>query len=701
MTGDDSHHPQEPIDDLLSRGLDKQLGEVLVGLAVVIALSAMTVPFTSPHQMGRRWLILGAFATVATASWIALRRLGRRPAAAVLCGGFWLLASVGVALWGGVSSPLVWVYTPTIIATALFWAPAPAAVQALLGVAVTVCATLGMFDELVPRVLPATPAHGLSVMTSSLVVTSILVMHSGWTVRSLLRAARSNGKRLSNVVSLNPDAIVVVSTDGHVLQANASALDITGRRLEDTLGCRADLVLGPEIAGLLDAMGASARLGPCSALLPRSDDVEIPVELYASSLDERELLVSIRDIRERRRAHQKKLELERRLRATARLEAIGRIAGGVAHDLNNLLTVVMGATHLLGRATDEPTRHHQLDSIRQATDRAVTLVRQLLASGGKQKLDLKSESLSAIVSGLELILVQMITDDVDLRLELDDDEDARVQVDRGQFEQVVMNLVKNASDAMPSGGKLVVRCSSRHLDEPLEGTAGTMGAGDVCVLEVSDDGIGMDEGTIERIFEPFFTSKASSGGTGLGLATVFGIVKQHGGTVTVASTPGEGSTFTVVLPRDVSSRSSIAPVSRRTPLPMVAKGRTALLVEDDALVRRATERTLRGAGFEVLSAPSAEDALQRVADRDEPVALVITDCVMPKMDGLELARQLAAGTACPPILFVSGSSRPPFELPERASFLAKPYDPDRLLECVSELVTAASKPSTQSSSLDE
>ena len=476
------------------------------------------------------------------------------------------------------------------------------------------------------------------------------------------------------------------------MQLNPSALDLTGRSIESTLDKSAEASLGAEIAAFVREVEPHERLGPREAQLPRRDGDPIPVEVYASWLDDGERLVSLRDIRERKRAHQKKQELERRLRATARLEAIGRIAGGVAHDLNNLLTVVMGSTHLLGRASDEPTRASHLDSISEATDRAVTLVRQLLASGGKQKLDLKAQSLSGIVSGLELLLVQLITDDVDLRLELDD-EGARAQIDRSQFEQVVMNLVKNASDAMPGGGKLVVRCTSTHLDEPLEGTHGAIGPGDVCLLEVTDEGMGMDEATLERIFEPFYTSKTSSGGTGLGLATVFGVVKQHGGTVSVSSEPGRGSTFTVALPRDVSAASSVAPVARRTPVPVEGRGRTILLVEDDALVRRATVRALRGAGFDVLSAPSAEDALQRLTDLREPVDLMITDCVMPKIDGLELSRQLASRGARLPTLFVSGGMRPPFELPQDALFLPKPYDPERLLECVADLLERQSSSS--------
>lgn len=678
-------HRGESVEELVARGLDKQLGELLTGLLALIALAAVTVPITSPDQMPRRWAMLAVLLLVTLVSREVLRRRGRVPAGAILCCGSWLLGSAGVVLWGGLASPSVWFYPPTILAAALFWSVRAAAVQGLLGGAVAIAATLGLFADLVPPTA-TTPRHGLVVMMSSLAVTALMVVHNDWTMRSLLRVTQANRQRLADLVELNPDAIVVVSVDGRIVEFNRGALDLTGRPMETTLGQPVAVALGDDIADLVRSVTPDERLGPREALLPRRDGAPIPVEVYASTLDDGELLVSLRDIRERKRAHHKKLELERRLRATARLEAIGRIAGGVAHDLNNLMTVVMGSTHLLGRATDEPTRRSQLDSISEATDRAVTLVRQLLASGGKQKLDLESRSLSTIVSGLELLLVQMITDDVDLRLELDDGE-ARALIDRGQLEQVVMNLVKNASDAMPSGGELVVRCRSEHLDEPLEGTHGTIGPGDVCILEVADEGMGMSDETLDRIFEPFFTSKASTGGTGLGLATVFGIVKQHGGLVTVRSTPGAGSTFGVVLPRDVSSRAPRAPVTVDATPAIEGEGRAILLVEDDALVRRATERALRGAGFEVLSASSAEDALLRIAERPANVDLMITDCVLPKVDGLELARQLTARGACPPILFVSGGARAPFELPEGAMFLPKPYDPERLLECVSELMT--------------
>jgi signal transduction histidine kinase/CheY-like chemotaxis protein len=363
------------------------------------------------------------------------------------------------------------------------------------------------------------------------------------------------------------------------------------------------------------------------------------------------------------------------LRSAQRLEAVGRLAGGVAHDFNNLLTVVLGNSSLL---LDDPAleagSRNALEEIRAASDRGADLVRQLLAFGRRQRLAPAHFDLNQVVREMQPLLERLITEQIVLDVSLAPSA-LFVLVDRSQIEQVLVNLVTNARDAMGSGGRIHVSTaavtSGQRDGIAVEGDRGS------AVLTVADNGAGMDDETRRRAFEPFFTTKELGRGTGLGLATVYGIAEQSGGRVEVTSSPGAGSLFTVVLPLTdkpaLDDLVSIEEVLPRTP-PVQS---TILLVEDDHAVRAATRRLLRHMGHKVLTAESGEQALALARTAPEIIDLLITDVIMGKLGGPELARLLVADRPELHVLLISGYSWPPLmtedEHDQRFEFLQKPF----------------------------
>ncbi|MBI3470275.1 MAG: PAS domain S-box protein [Candidatus Solibacter usitatus] len=373
-----------------------------------------------------------------------------------------------------------------------------------------------------------------------------------------------------------------------------------------------------------------------------------------------------RDITERRR-------LEEQLRQSQKMDAVGQLAGGVAHDFNNLLTVMNGYSDFLLEelAGQEPLRQ-QVQQIAKAGERAAALTRQLLAFGRKQLMNPAVLDLNAVVADMVTMLRRLIGERIELQEILAPDL-GRVKADRGQLEQVILNLAINARDAMPSGGLLVIQ---------------TANAGDGVSLAVSDTGIGMDPRTQTRIFEPFFTTKEPGRGTGLGLATVYGIVQQSGGRIGVRSQPGKGSTFTVWLPVTAEAAEPIpaAPAGRKA----AAGAETILLVEDDETVRKLVHSVLTKSGYAVLPARSGEEALSMAERHAGPIHLLLTDVMMPGMSGPDLARRLAALRARIKVLYMSGYSDRFLATEDLAApdtvFLEKPFNPVALAGKVRELL---------------
>ncbi len=383
----------------------------------------------------------------------------------------------------------------------------------------------------------------------------------------------------------------------------------------------------------------------------------IPVEISSRSFEDggRPCVLSIaRDISERKRAEVEKARLETRIHQAQRLESIGRLAGGVAHDLNNLLSPILGyGEMLLEDADPKEARREPLEQIVKAGIRSRDLVRQLLAFSRKQTLEFKPVNLNALLRDFHMLLRRTIREDIDLRLHLAETL-APLMGDVGQLEQVVMNLAVNAQDAMPDGGVLTIQTADDELRPGDAALQGDMAPGPRVLLSVADTGQGIDEAIREHLFEPFFTTKEIHKGTGLGLATVYGIVKQHGGVVRGDNRPEGGAIFQACLP---ACREAVEMPSPEAP-PASAEERrgseTILLVEDNEQVRSLARTILKRNGYRVLEAEDGPRALSLLAEHDGSVHLLLTDVVMPEMNGKELYRRVFQRRPNVRALFMSG-----------------------------------------------
>jgi two-component system cell cycle sensor histidine kinase/response regulator CckA len=447
--------------------------------------------------------------------------------------------------------------------------------------------------------------------------------------------------------------------------------------------------------GFLSAMLALMALRQTLTLIGSSTSLKISVTAQTSELPG--LAVSVLAflsviflgsiITERKKIRTALESSEERLRQSQKMEAVGRLAGGVAHDFNNLLTAILGYSEiLLSELKSEGEAHDAAAEIHRAGLRAAELTHQLLAFGRKQKLSPEILDLNAIVSGLESMLRRLIGEQIDFRVQLDSGIGA-VSADTTQLEQVIVNLAVNARDALRAGGILEISTSETSLVESdlpdlPEATPGRY----VC-LSVSDNGEGMDHSTQKQIFEPFFTRKSANEGTGLGLATVFGIVRQSGGTIRVQSEPGAGATFEILLPR-VDSVPVAVQEEPFIPAPsdVSTDTWTILLVEDDPAVLKLARTTIESVGHRVLSASSAEEALKVANDHPNAIDLLLTDIVMRGLTGVELADTLTRKRPEIAVVYMSGYAEGPLSDPSRlptgAHFLPKPFTSERLVETI-------------------
>jgi two-component system, cell cycle sensor histidine kinase and response regulator CckA len=380
--------------------------------------------------------------------------------------------------------------------------------------------------------------------------------------------------------------------------------------------------------------------------------------------------------------------LEQQLRQAQKMEAIGRLAGGIAHDFNNLLTVIGGHTQLLlmDLAEDSPLRE-DLDQIQGGVERAAALTRQLLAFSRKQILQPQLISLNDLVAGTERMLRRLIGEDVELISRLEPTL-GPVLADPGQLEQVLMNLAVNARDAMPLGGKLIIETHDTvmgrgsHLHPYLHEETPAV------LLTVSDTGVGIPRDVQAHIFEPFFTTKGQGKGTGLGLATVYGIVKQSGGYIWVYSEEGRGTTFKIYLPR--ADQAAASPPAAAEPPPLRERSGTILLVEDEAAVREVACQSLERGGHTVLAVDGPEEALRLAAEHAGGIDLLITDVIMPGMNGRELAGRVQALQPGLRVLYMSGYTDEAIVhhgvLEPGTEFIPKPFGPAGLIRRVAALL---------------
>ena len=489
--------------------------------------------------------------------------------------------------------------------------------------------------------------------------------------------------------------ILVADLQGKVHEANDAYLEIIGYSAEDLLSgaVRWSDLTAPEFRHLDEAaVEELTTLGtarPWEKEYVRKDGSRVPVLVTVAMLDSPECISVVVDLTERKRAEMALRRTEAQLRQAQKMDAIGNLAGGVAHDFNNLLSVILSYSTLLAQdfAPSDP-RRADLAEIEAAGKRAVALTQQLLAFGRQQILQPKIVNLNDIVTVTEQMLRRLIGADVELTVVLASSL-GRVKVDPSQVEQIVMNLAVNSRDAMPRGGKLTIETANVELDEAYADAHVGVRPGPHVMLAVTDTGTGMDKATQARMFEPFFTTKEMGKGTGLGLATVFGIVQQSGGNVWVYSEPGEGTTLKVYFPR-TDAAATVARESAPPATGTLGGTETILLVEDEDSVRVLARTILRRLGYHVLEAPSGGDALLICEQHSATIHLLLTDVVMPRMSGRQLSERLLAIRPAMKVLYMSGYTDNSIVhhgvLDSDVAFLQKPITPETLTRKVREVL---------------
>jgi two-component system cell cycle sensor histidine kinase/response regulator CckA len=403
----------------------------------------------------------------------------------------------------------------------------------------------------------------------------------------------------------------------------------------------------------------------------------------------------LRDVSARKAMEEALRDSEERLRHSQRLESIGRLAGGIAHSFNNLLAAIAFHAELLAEdIPPEGAAHRHAEEILRAGERAASLARQLLAFGRKQVLQPRVLALNEVISGMTPMLRRLIGEDVRLETRFDPAAGA-LWVDLGQLEQVVLNLVVNARDAMPHGGTLTLETGGRELTEAETVGGEELSPGSYAMLAVQDTGTGMPPGVLCNLFEPFFTTKERDKGSGLGLATVHGIVHQSGGGIQVESVEGKGTRFTMLFPH--AGTDGVEPAAIRSPAaghsPARRGSEVVLLVEDEDNIREPAQEILEGRGYTVLSARDAAEALELAHSHSGPIHLLVSDVVMPGMSGSQLAERLEPARPEMRVLYISGYPEDAIShhgvLKQGPSFLQKPFPPGVLLSTVRDVLDAA------------
>jgi two-component system, cell cycle sensor histidine kinase and response regulator CckA len=510
-------------------------------------------------------------------------------------------------------------------------------------------------------------------------------------------ALRDSQERMLGIITSAMDAIITVDEKQKIIVFNKAAEEIFRCTAAEVIGQSIDRFIPESLREIhrehirnFGQSGVSTRsmYSPRTLVAVRSNGEEFPIETSLSQVttsSEKLYTVILRDISGRKRT-------EDQLRQSQKMEAVGHLAGGIAHEFNNYLAIIMGYTELLERETiGNDSLRMSLSEIKGASQKVASLTRQLLAFSRKQVIEPREVDLNSVVWETHKLLRRLIPVTIDLIPKLQDSV-GKVKADPAQIQQILINLVLNARDSMPAGGQIVIETAEVELDEEYASRQLEVQPGRYVMLTVADTGIGMDKETLSRIFEPFFTTKEEGKGTGLGLSTTYGIVKQSGGHLTVASVPGKGSTFSIYLPR-MADPDIIMPQPTRAQSEQPRR-QTVLVVEDDSALRKLMMKVLEGAGFQVVEAKDGEQALEICKRWAEPIDIVVSDLAMPKLNGFQLKEIVAGLCTTVRFLLISGYAEDVVEDPTilqtDTNFLEKPFLPDELILKVRQILGSES-----------
>jgi len=568
---------------------------------------------------------------------------------------------------------------PFVIGAALRFGPRGASLLTMTVATLAIGYTVWGGGPFVMQTVPSTDA-ALLLYIGILAITGLSLGPATTRHERAERALREANEHLAAVIQSSPLAIYTLDPRSTVLTWNRAAEALYGWQAAELIG-RPLPTIGHDVEDhgrLRDRVLRGESLRGVEVTRRRKDGTSVNISLSVAPLHDAAgrvtgMLSLAADVTEMR-------QLEVQYRQAQKMEAVGRLAGGIAHDFNNLLTAIIGTTALVLEDLGLESRARlDIQEIEKAAKRAAGLTRQLLIFSRQQVLEPRALDLNALVGNLEKMLHRLIGEDIELRTKQATALGA-VRADPGQLEQAIVNLVVNARDAMPQGGRLTIETADVELDRGYVAGHVPTQPGPYVLLAISDTGVGMDGATKARLFEPFFTTKEPGRGTGLGLATVYGIVKQSGGYIWTYSELGHGTTFKIYLPRVAETPE--APESTTSPPTPVRGSETLLVVEDQEEVRKLTKRVLEARGYTVLAARNGAEALEIVAQHPSKIHLMITDVVMPGMNGRELAQHARARRSYLKVLYVSGYTGEAVLqhrlLEPGVAFLQKPFTPDVL-----------------------
>ena len=569
-------------------------------------------------------------------------------------------------------------------------------------IVVSLILTSGIVSLLLPSLIPQLGSYyafDANVAIHALV--GIILLFDLYVIFQQVQISRfrrqfAEREELFRLISENAaDMIAVVDVNGQRLYNSPSYEKLLGYSREELRQTSAfEQIHVDDRKTVIDAAADARRTGMGRTVeyrIRHKDGRWLNVESTASVVRNQDgevekLVIVNRDISERR-------QLEEQLHRSQKLEAIGRLSGGVAHDFNNLLGLIIGYSEALQqRITPEDPYREAVDEIQNAGKRAAALTQQLLAFSRKQVLEPRILSLNDIIVDIEKMLRRLVGENIEMQLVLAPDTQT-IKADRSQIEQVILNLVVNARDAMPNGGKLTIESGNWQLDRSTVLRHPYVIPGPYALLKVTDTGCGMDSELQSHIFEPFFTTKEKGKGTGLGLATAYGVIKQSGGYIWVDSEVGKGTAFRIYLPQ-VSGASE--PVVEAKPAATIAAERgTILVVEDEAALRKLTKKTLSEAGHKVFEAADAAEALELSRKCPDTINLLLTDVIMPGMSGRKLADAMVAERPGIGVLYMSGYTDGEIAthgvLDKGTAILRKPFTRDELMRRVEDAMMAAAR----------